>query len=383
MIKVAIIQRRLAHYRLPLYERIVANNPDISLKLYCGPPEKSGGGSGIALAVQDPLYVKRVKTYSLSFLKKSLLVQPGVMRQLLRTRCDVLVCEGSPKLLTTIFILIGRRLTGARNVLWLKGWPNASLEGKVKRWLRTVFLRLAKAYIVYGEESKKRLLSYGIAGDRITIAQNTVAIEHLLDQKNGIVGRVIDHPVAQKIFDRGHPYILNIGRHIREKRVADLLNAFAVLQSNERFKDVELVIAGSGPETNTLKRIAQELKLNNIHFAGSVPDHIAGALFLRSSCCVFPGAVGLALNQAMACGKPVICANEPGPDSELLIHQCNGLRYQRGNIPELVDCMKSVLCDPVLQKSLGTAARETIKKTATMENMAKQYVAALRASVMK
>ena len=107
-------------------------------------------------------------------------------------------------------------------------------------------------------------------------------------------------------------------------------------------------------------------------------DHDAALLFANASVCVFPGAVGLALNQAMAAGRPVICADEKGPDSELLVHEVNGLRYEKGDVLALARAIRRLLETPHLQEKLGSRARETVRERATMENMISQFASALR-----
>ena len=98
---------------------------------------------------------------------------------------------------------------------------------------------------------------------------------------------------------------------------------------------------------------------------------------MGSTCCVFPGAVGLAMNQAMASQKAVVCADEPGPDTELLIHDVNGLRYEHGNIDQLSHCLKKILMNINFRAELGIKARQTIKDKATIDNMAICYANAI------
>jgi len=348
--------------------------------LYCGLPDNSTGGSGIQLSKEDPPYVRRVKTYAFNFIGRSFFVQPRVVWRGCSSQYDVLVCEGSIRLLSSIVVLLVRRLLRRRNIIWAKGWPYSHQEGKLIGWIRGAFLRLAHAYIVYGTESKKNLLSYGIPENRIMIAQNTVDIKDLLNRDGRGKQVSADSLVIQQILDQNEPYIFNIGRHIPRKRILDLVKAMHILQSQGAIRDVGLVIAGTGPQTETLKQLAKDLKLRKIYFVGQVSDNDARELFLRSICCVFPGAVGLALNQAMACGKAVICADEPGPDSELVVHALNGLRYRPGSTEELVDRISSVIGNRELQRSLGNQARHTVRTMASMENMVDRYVAALRSS---
>ena len=115
-----------------------------------------------------------------------------------------------------------------------------------------------------------------------------------------------------------------------------------------------------------------------LNFLGNISDHEAEVLFLGSLCCVFLGAVGLAIVQAMASGKSVICADEPGADSELVRHGINGLRYEPGNVRELARCLTQVIHGRNLRTQLGACARETIKSRAMLANMAEKWMHAIR-----
>lgn len=382
-IDVAIIQRRLASYRLPLYERIIKSNPNITLTVYCGHPDNSNGISGLPFDGKDPFYIKRVTNYPIKLFGRTFLVQPFTIFDVLRQGYDVIVYEGSLILLSSFIVLGLRRLIGAKNILWLKGWPNSHLDGIVKRTSKYFFLKLAQSYIGYGEASKNSLKSYGLPKRKITIAQNTIDTDYLLEKKDGKYETRIDSPLVKPILEKGSPYIFYLGRHVPKKRVADLLIAFAIVKKDPSADDVELVIAGAGPENERLKRLARDLKLKQVSFVGSISDNDANQLFIRSTCCVFPGAVGLALNQAMAWGKPIICADEMGPDTEIIRHEINGIRYERGNIEQLVEYLKRIVVDEELQQKLGLGAYQSFKQDATMEKMVENYVSALYLALEK
>ena len=116
-------------------------------------------------------------------------------------------------------------------------------------------------------------------------------------------------------------------------------------------------------------------------FVGRVDDHDAALLFANAAVCIFPGAVGLALNQAMAAGRAIVCADEEGPDSELLVHEMNGLRYEKGDVHALARAIAQLVSPSDLRLEFGSKARDTILKRATMENMITQFAAAIHKAV--
>lgn len=141
---------------------------------------------------------------------------------------------------------------------------------------------------------------------------------------------------------------------------------------------VDLVIAGDGPERAEVERlVGGEAR---IRLLGPIDDAEADRLLLGATVCAFPGAVGLAVNQAMAAGCPVLCADEPGPDSELVSHGVNGLRVAPSDEAAWADAMRCLICDAQMRRRLGAAARQTVASRATIPRMVDGLVQAALAA---
>ena len=119
---------------------------------------------------------------------------------------------------------------------------------------------------------------------------------------------------ARKAAENGRKSILYIGRLERRKGVSYLLNAYALLAENH--SDVELIIAGDGPDREKLEALASELELGNVTFLGYVTD--AEKLRLLQECDLFCSpalygeSFGIVLLEAMASGAVTVAGNNPG-----------------------------------------------------------------------
>lgn len=375
-LRVAVVHRRLPHYRFPIYDGISEQSPDIDLAVYCGHDSDDPNLSGMSRNTAVATYLRRVRTYQIGGGTKVYL-QPAVLWRLLRHPPDVAVFEARLLLLTSLPILIWRRLRGQRSIIWLKGWPTAKGEGRLSRMIRSSYLSLGHHYVVYGRTSVARLVHYGVDENRITVAQNTVDVSALLSLTPPARGA--DSPAVQAVLDEKRPFVLNIGRLTRAKAVSDLVEAFAIVRRDPELAGTALVVAGRGSELDRLRALAEHLGLGgSIVFAGAVSEHDAELLYRTAACCVLPGAVGLSLNQALAAGLPVICADEYGPDSELLVHEQNGLRFAKADVPALAAAIRRVLLDRELAERLGASARASISSSATMENLVARLLEAFR-----
>lgn len=113
------------------------------------------------------------------------------------------------------------------------------------------------------------------------------------------------------------PVILAAGRLVHQKGFDVLVRAFAILR---RAQPARLVIAGDGPELESLRRLAQaEGCADDVEFAGYVAD--LREPMLRASAFVLPsrweGLPGV-LIESLALGTPVVATDCPGGSREIL-----------------------------------------------------------------
>lgn len=108
--------------------------------------------------------------------------------------------------------------------------------------------------------------------------------------------------------------ILYIGRLEKRKGVKYLLQAFEKLQKSR--PDVQLVIAGDGPDREKLQELSQELGLNKVNFAGYVSDDQKMKLIEQAGVFCSPAkygeSFGIVLLEAMAAGVPIVAGDNPG-----------------------------------------------------------------------
>jgi glycosyltransferase involved in cell wall biosynthesis len=153
----------------------------------------------------------------------------------------------------------------------------------------------------------------------------------------------MDREVARRQWAINRRSILSIG-HLIERKGHDL-----VIRALERIDDVDLLIAGEGPERPALQRLVDKLgMLERVRFLGVIDQRAlpslygaADALVLASSREGWPNV----LLEALACGTPVIATRNWGTP-EIVTSADAGLLVNERTPEALADAILHLLRSP-------------------------------------
>jgi glycosyltransferase involved in cell wall biosynthesis len=167
------------------------------------------------------------------------------------------------------------------------------------------------------------------------------------------------------------PYFLFIGVLRYYKGLDTLVRAAALV-------NCRVVIAGSGPEERRLKSLTRALRLQSVVYAGSVNDEEKWALLRHARAFVLPShlrseAFGMAMLEAAALGRPIICCEIGTGTSYVNQHRRTGFVVQPGNADELAAAMASLLADESLANEMGSEARERFKALFSLHPLGSRY----------
>jgi phosphatidylinositol alpha-mannosyltransferase len=185
---------------------------------------------------------------------------------------------------------------------------------------------------------------------------------------------------ANRSSAAGHS-ILYVGRLERRKGVRYLLRAYSLLQQEE--DDLELIIAGDGPERDMLERLADELGLKNVSFLGYVSDETKLQLLrdadLFCSPAIYGEGFGIVLLEAMATGLVTVAGDNSGYATALQGLGAISLVDTRQS-SEFARRLRALLKEPPLRKAWQDWAAEYIKQF-SHENVVDQYEELYRAAI--
>jgi glycosyltransferase involved in cell wall biosynthesis len=124
-----------------------------------------------------------------------------------------------------------------------------------------------------------------------------------------------------------------------------------------------VVFMGDGVLREPLERYAREHALGGAHFIGfvnqtAIPKHYAMAdVFVLPSTYEPRGAV---INEAMACGLPVVVTDRCGSIGDIVLDGDNAFVYPAGDAAALAGVMDRLVDDADLRKRMGERSREII-----------------------
>jgi glycogen(starch) synthase len=158
---------------------------------------------------------------------------------------------------------------------------------------------------------------------------------------------------------RPRPYVLGLGRLVAQKGYDIAISAFEMLASE--FPDLELIIAGDGPQSAELRgRVVEKGLHTRVHLVGAVSHERALALMAGAAAftlCSRHEPQGIVILEAMAVGAPVVASAVGGVPE--IVNGSNGLLFQAGDHKDLAFCLREILTDSTKRAGLRNGGLTT------------------------
>ena len=350
--KLALQQRVFPNYRAPFFD-LLASVCDGGLSLFTGLP-RPGEGITTAGGLQVANYRlgKNIHLLGGGFY---LCYQQGLTDWLEGWNPDALIMEANPRYLSSRAAVDWMHKRGRPVLGWGLGAPPV---GHFRERGRINFLRQFDALIAYSQRGADEYATLGFPLDYLFVAHNSVSPSPTWDM-----------PVRPETFHE-RPCILFVGRLQARKNVDLLLGACAELESQPR-----LVIVGDGPEREALEALAGEI-YPRAEFVGARHGAELKPHFTEADLFVLPGTGGLAVQEAMSYGLPVIVAQGDGTQDDL-VRAGNGWQVPPDDFDALIATMKDALTDVARLRRMGAESYRIVKEEINVETMAGTFVRAL------
>lgn len=274
MKKVIIYQGIVPHYRKPIFD-IIGQYVDLTL-VYTG--DIAVAGNNYSLVKLSSLHVPKMGT-----LHGRKLI--GICQDK-----DVLISMLGPSSLDIDNIKL--LCPHIRTIKWGIGVPASYTtrfdeEDAAQHYIKII--KKCDAALFYSDYPRNKYISMGVPGEKLFVANNTVAVEKIEIQ-----------PTRKR-------NILFIGSLYSQKRVDLLINAYFKAYSIKQNLP-NLIIIGDGDQRKSLEKQVNEYNLENkILFLGQInDDYILKEYFVEALACISPDQAGLSVLKSMGYGVPFV-----------------------------------------------------------------------------
>ncbi|WP_306533876.1 TIGR03088 family PEP-CTERM/XrtA system glycosyltransferase [Geobacter sp.] len=271
----------------------------------------------------------------------------------------------------TIDGVIAARLAGVRCVIHGEHGREATDPGGTngrRNRVRRLLHPLVTRFVTVSDDLRTWLVDQvGIPGEKVIHIMNGVDTERFAPaQDKG----------ATKVRFGLNPDSFVVGTVGRLDPVKDqqtLVRAFDAL-CGEKGRHSDLLLIGSGPEEDKLRRLADELNMGgSVHFMGERRD--IPELLQAMDVFVLPSlAEGISntILEAMACGLPVV-ATRVGGNLELVEDGVSGHLFAVGDLAGLAGTMCDYSDDPEQRLQLGARGRALAEQEISLAGMVQKY----------
>jgi glycosyltransferase involved in cell wall biosynthesis len=218
---------------------------------------------------------------------------------------------------------------------------------------RRRFLRGFDALISYSRTGVEQFTAAGFPADRVFVAPNAATPAPSAPPPERPAGYAGKRPV-----------VLFVGRLQERKRVDALLRACAALPEALQPR---LVIVGDGPAREAFEEAARQC-YPSAEFTGAKHDAALDAYFDLADLFVLPGTGGLAVQQAMSRGLPVIAAEADGTQADLVRPE-NGWSLPPNDDEALLRALREALSDPARLRAMGRESHRIVAEEVNLERM--------------
>jgi glycosyltransferase involved in cell wall biosynthesis len=220
-----------------------------------------------------------------------------------------------------------------------------------------------------------------------SLLQQAIELDPLLTHKGCVVHNGVDSAqfTSASPYPHPRPYVLGVGQLVPHKGFTLLMDAFRRVA--QQFPQVDLVIAGDGPERAGLqRRIASMSMQERIILPGKVPSETVARLMAGSCLVAMPSyrePFGIVALEAMAAGRPVLATPVGGlpefaatsvnrlvsPDVELWATALSEMLARYSNEPPTAMLENQQAAVPYSWECVGDRYLSMLKRAATGQHM--------------
>ena len=355
-IRAAVVSPEPTPYRSPLFDRI-GERGDVDLTVvYAG--HTVAGRTWSVEPRHRAAYLRGVSLPGASRLvHHDYPVTPGIWRALRRAEPDVVVVSGWSTFAAQAALLWCRlrRIPYVLLVVSHDVGPRAGWRATVKGTVVPRLVRGAAGVLVVGTLARDSVVARGARSERVRVFANTIDVEDFGARADELAARRPELREARGLSG-DDVAVLSVARLAPEKRLDLLIRAVAEARDSR----LALVLVGDGPERAALEQLAHGLGVR-LTLAGDRPwDEVLEAYVAADVFALLSEREtwGVVVNEAAACGLPLVLSDQVGAAADLLRDGENGALVPAGDVDAAAAALASLAADGEARRAAGARSRE-------------------------
>lgn len=238
--------------------------------------------------------------------------------------------------------------------------PEESWRGRFKAMLLRLLFTRFSAFLYVGTANRRYFELHGVEPARLFHAPHAVDNARFMADQENVREAAFEWRRELGISD-ANLVVLFAGKFEQKKRPLDLLEAF--LRRGQ--EGVTLLFVGAGELESELRRRAASRA--NVVFAPFQNQSYMPRTYAACDLFVLPShgryeTWGLAVNEAMCLGKPVVVSSHVGCAADLVEPGRTGLVFEAGDVAALERALEQALADRARLRQWGEQARALVRE---------------------
>lgn len=375
--KLILITNIITPYRIPLFNLLSAY-PEINLEVIFFAKNESNRKWNIYLDDINFRYkILKGLCFFIRSIEMPIYFSWGLWKELKKFRPDA-ICIGGYHYLATIEALIYAKLNRIKITLWTESHLlSGFIKNPVTNYYKRTIIPRFDSYIATGTLAKEQVIYYGGKREKIVVGYNTVDVKWFMN----MCKEINNNEISQMKKNYPSKNILYVGSFIARKGVLNLIRAF----HNLRMDNVGLILVGEGSEKAGYLKYIKTHHIKNVFFEGFVQKENIVKYYKLANIFVLPSlneVWGLTVNEAMACGLPVLSSIYAGVTRDLVIDGINGYSFDPNDINDFCHKLRKMLLSDCRRIDMGIRSAEIIKDKA-LQDYSERILEAVRRGLEK
>jgi glycosyltransferase involved in cell wall biosynthesis len=359
-----------------------------------------------------------------------------VRRKLAELRIEVcLLPSYFPK--QSLAALMAAKSLGLKTVMMNESHAGTARASGLSAWIKRRLIGLFDAALVGGAPQRRYFISMGLPPDKVFTGYDAVDNDYFARKADEVRAKASEF---RRQYELPEKYFLSLSRFVVKKNLESLIRAYRKYLDATAARPNDLVMVGAGEEETRLRWLCHDLGLPvyeklgfglrnvketgagdeiangksqianakpGVHFFGFRQIDENPVFYALADTFILPSLHeewGLVINEAMACGLPVIVSETAGCVEDLLeagwpalpedsapdllrnlgpiMSQVrkNGLVFNPRTWEALADALVAFKSVPALQEAMGRASRRIVEKC-SCGNFARNALLAARAAL--